>query len=265
MSNAHTLNDEVRAIWDQNADFWNERMGEGNRFHKLLIEPAQLELLRIAGGEVILDAACGNGQFARKMADCGARIVAIDVAPRMIENAKARSAAYGDRIDFQVCDCTNVELLLALGESRFDHVVSTMALMDMAEIAPLVSASAKLLKPRGSFVFSLLHPCFNSGFSKQGLERHDLGGEMIEDYFVKVSRYSKPATTTGLAMIGQPAPQYYFHRPLAALFQPFFKAGFVLDGLAEPSFGPNAERTSVFDMVYQDIPPALVARFRLMS
>jgi hypothetical protein len=33
----------------------------------------------------------------------------------MIENAKARSAAYGDRIDFQVCDCTDRELLLSLG------------------------------------------------------------------------------------------------------------------------------------------------------
>ncbi len=265
MPDAYPLNDEVRAIWDRNADFWNERMGEGNRFHKLLIEPAQLELLRIAGGEVILDAACGNGQFARKMADLNARVVAVDASERMIENARARSADYAGRIDFQVCDCTNMERLLALGESRFDHVVSTMALMDIAEIEPLVSASARLLKPRGSFVFSLLHPCFNSGFSKQGLERHDLGGEMIEDYFVKISRYSQPVTTKGLAMIGQPAPQYYFHRPLVALFQPFFASGFMLDGLTEPSFGSNAERTSVFEMVYQEIPPALGARFRLMS
>jgi hypothetical protein len=125
-----------------------------------------------------------------------------------------------------------------------------MALMDMAEIEPLISASARLLKPRGDFVFSILHPCFNSGFSKQGLERHDLGGEMIEDYFVKVSRYSLPATPTGLEMVGRPAPQYYFHRPLAALFQPFFASGFVLNGLAEPSFGSNADRQSVFEMVY---------------
>ncbi len=264
MTERNPLNDEVGAIWDRNADFWDERMGEGNRFHKLLIEPAQLKFLQIAEGEVILDVACGNGQFARKMAESGARIVAIDVSAKMIENAKARSTACGDRIEFQVCDCTNVELLLALGQSQFDHVVCTMALMDMAEIEPLLSAAAKLLKPRGSFVFSLLHPCFNSGFSTQGLERHDLGGELVEEYFVKVSRYSQTATTTGLAMVGQPAPQYYFHRPLADLFQSFFASGFVLDGLAEPSFGSNADGR-VFEMVYQHIPPALVARFRLTS
>jgi 2-polyprenyl-3-methyl-5-hydroxy-6-metoxy-1,4-benzoquinol methylase len=265
MTQRNPLDDEVRAIWDRNADFWDERMGEGNSFHKLFIEPVQLELLNIAGGEVILDVACGNGQFARKMADLNAQVVAVDVSERMIENARARSAQYAGRIDFRVCDCTNEEHLLALGKARFDQFVSTMALMDMAEIEPLVSASAKLLKPKGSFVFSLLHPCFNSGFSKQGLERHDLGGEFVEEYFVKVSRYSQPATTTGLAMVGQPAPQYYFHRPLTALFQPFFATGFVLDGLAEPSFGSNADRQSVFEMVYQHVPPVLIARFRLAS
>jgi len=46
--------DEVREIWNQNADFWDERMGEGNEFHKSLIEPCQLRLLNIADGAVIL-------------------------------------------------------------------------------------------------------------------------------------------------------------------------------------------------------------------
>ncbi len=263
MANRNPLNEEVRAIWDQNADFWDEHMGEGNAFHKLLIEPAQLDLLKIAGGEVILDAACGNGQFARKMAELGAHVIAVDVSERMIELAKARSAGHPGQIEFRVCDCTDREKLLMLGEDRFDHVVCTMALMDMAEIEPLISAAAKLLKADGHFVFSLLHPCFNSGMTKQGLERHDIGGELIEEYFVKVARYSKPITTKGLAMLGQPAPQYYFHRPLAALFEPLFSAGYILDGLAEPSFGKDADRQKTFDMVFQEIPPALVARFRL--
>jgi 2-polyprenyl-3-methyl-5-hydroxy-6-metoxy-1,4-benzoquinol methylase len=265
MADHDRLNEEVRAIWDQNADFWDQRMGEGNDFHKLLIEPTQIELLEIRGGELILDAACGNGQFARKMADLAARVIAVDASDRMIKNAKARSAHHAGRIEYRVCDCTDKKRLLALGERRFDRVVCTMALMDMAEIEPLVSASAKLLKAGGYFVFSVLHPCFNSGMTKQGLERHDIGGELVEEYFVKVSRYSQPVTTKGLAMLGQPAPQFYFHRPLAALFQSFFSAGFVLDGMTEPSFGTAANPQKIFDMVFQEIPPALVARFRLKT
>lgn len=199
------------------------------------------------------------------MADLGGQIIGVDASERMIENARKRSAAYEGRIEFSVIDCTDEQKLLTLGERRFDHVVCTMALMDMAEIEPLISASAKLLKAGGDFVFSILHPCFNSGMTKQGMERHDIGGELVEEYFVRVFRYSQSITTKGLAMLGQPVPQYYFHRPLSALLQPFFSAGFVLDGLAEPSFGANADRQKVFDMVFQEIPPALVARMRLAS
>ena len=39
------LNDATRYAWNTNAEFWNERMGEGNDFHKMLVEPSQLRLL----------------------------------------------------------------------------------------------------------------------------------------------------------------------------------------------------------------------------
>jgi 2-polyprenyl-3-methyl-5-hydroxy-6-metoxy-1,4-benzoquinol methylase len=262
-SDLRRLNQEVKTIWNRNADFWDQQMGEGNDFHKSLIEPAQLELLKVAEGTVILDAACGNGQFARKLAELGAHVTAIDASDRMIAHAKSRSKDCQGQIEYRVIDCTDRQQLTKLGEKRFDHVVCTMALMDMTEIEPLISAAAELLKPGGSFVFSLLHPCFNSGIAKQGMEQHDIGGELVREFFVRVSRYSRSATTKGLAMRGQPVAQYYFHRSMTDLLQPFFSAGFVLDGLREPSFPPKAGSKGLFEMVFQEIPPALVARMRL--
>jgi 2-polyprenyl-3-methyl-5-hydroxy-6-metoxy-1,4-benzoquinol methylase len=176
------MNREVAKIWDQNAAFWDERMGEGNEFHKSLIEPAQLRLLELRGGETVLDVACGNGQFARKMADCGAKVIATDVSAKMIDKAKARSAAYQAQIDFRVLDCTDSDRLMSLGERQFDRIVCTMALMDISDIRPLASAARKLLRFGGRFVFSICHPCFNSGLTKQGMERHDIGGELVEEY-----------------------------------------------------------------------------------
>jgi len=99
--------------------------------------------------------------------------------------------------------------------------------------------------------------------TKQGMERHDIGGELVEEYFVRVSCYLREMTTKGLAMQGQPVPQLYFHRSLAELLRPFFAAGFVLDGLMEPAFSDKADRQKMFHMVFQEIPPALVARMRL--
>ena len=95
------LNDEVRNIWNANAEFWDGRMGEGNAFHRTLIEPTQLRLLNVKPGQRILDIACGNGQFARKMAEQGAIVTATDFSEKMIEVAKAKPSVIrrvpGDR------------------------------------------------------------------------------------------------------------------------------------------------------------------------
>jgi hypothetical protein len=96
------------------------------------------------------------------------------------------------------------------------------------------------------------------------MERHDIGGELVEEYYVRVCRYSEPMTTKGLAMAGQPVPQYYFHRPLSMLLGMFFAEDFVLDGLEEPTMVADPKQGKLFDMVFQKVPPALVARLRLM-
>src|SRR5215831_13983752 len=69
---------ESRDIWDQNARWWDAKMGEGNDWHRLLIAPAVEKLLEIQPGESVLELACGNGQFARRLASLGARVVACD-------------------------------------------------------------------------------------------------------------------------------------------------------------------------------------------
>ena len=73
--------DENRRIWDANARWWDDRIGDGNDFQTLLIEPATNRLLDVRAGDIILDAACGAGRFARRMAELGARVVAFDLSP----------------------------------------------------------------------------------------------------------------------------------------------------------------------------------------
>ncbi len=252
------LNDEVRNIWDANAEFWDGRMGEGNAFHKTLIEPTQLRLLDVKPGQRILDVACGNGQFSRKLASLGAFVTGIDFSTRMIEVARSKA---GKNVEYLVVDATNKAALGKLPHD-FDSMVCTMAMMDMQDIETLIAYSPKLLKKNGAFVFSILHPCFHSGEHWIGHEQDDLEGKLRDRYFVKVSDYLVESTLTGIAMVGQPKAQYYFHRPLSAIFRSFFRAGFVLDGFEEPSF-KDIESLRVFDNVFRNIPPALVCRMWL--
>ena len=256
-------NAQVLRAWSTNAEFWDERMADGNDFFRLLLWPAVERLLQPAAGERLLDAACGNGLTSRRLADAGARVTAFDFSPAMIDLARKRNAAQA--IDYRVLDATDRRALAALGESTFDGALCNMALMDMAEIAPLLHALASLLRPRGRFVFSVLHPCFNNPASVQMGEMEDRQGELVTTYSVKISRYLTPYAQAGLAMNGQPVPHFYFHRPLSALLAPAFEAGLVLDGMEERAFAPEVTGGSTplsWSGHFSEIPAALVVRLR---
>jgi SAM-dependent methyltransferase len=257
----HTLSDEVRDIWNQNAAFWDDYMQEGNDFQRLLISPTEERLLALHVGECVLDVACGNGNFARRLSALGARVTACDFSETFIERAKSRNGSAA--IDYRVVDATKHEQLLALGEHAFDAVTCNMALMDMADIDPLLQSVPGLLKPGGRFVFSIAHPCFNSVGVTKLVEEEDREGDLVTHYAVKVLGYLTPIARKGLGVVGQPVAHYYFHRPLHMLLNACFEAGLVLDRLEEPRFGPEAKPARPFSWAnYNEIPPVLVARLR---
>jgi 2-polyprenyl-3-methyl-5-hydroxy-6-metoxy-1,4-benzoquinol methylase len=258
------LNQKTQQIWNQNATFWDEKMGEGNQFQRVLVGPTSERLLDLKPRELVLEIACGNGVFARRMTQLGVQVIATDFSENLLELAKARSTGYADRIEYRLIDATDESQLLTLGKRRFDAAICNMAIMDMAEIEPLMSALSQLLKPNGRFVFSLMHPCFNNSRVKFMVEEEMDEGELITVYSVKVSEYIGQSVSRGLAIVGQPAPHYYFNRTLSTLFNACFHAGFVIDGLEEPAFGPEDRSERFLNWVnFKEIPPVLVARCRL--
>lgn len=258
-------NGENRDIWNQNAAYWDDYMGEGNDFVEVLIWPTTELLLELCPDERVLDIACGNGLYARRMAAKGAKVVAFDFAEEMIAHARRRTTQHTECIDYLVLDATDREALLGLGEGQFDAAVCNMALMDMAEIRPLMGALVRLLRPGGRFVFSVIHPCFNNPHTVHIAEMEDREGEMVTISSVKVFGYISSTVSHGLALRHQPKPQLYFHRPLEVLLGCGFEAGFVLDGLQEPAFpASSSEKANPLSWDARDeIPPVLVGRMRL--
>jgi len=257
-------NEAVREAWNTNAAFWDERMGEGNDFQLQLLSPAIEKLMNVQPGQCVLDAACGNGQLSRRLVDFGAQVVAFDLAPAMVERARARSAQYEGRLEFYVIDATDRVQLRTLGTEPFDALVCNMALMDMADIEPLIEAGQELLKPGTPFVFSVQHPCFNSSFARIVAETgDDARGVWSTEYSLRLAGYKEARVSYGDAMAGQPAAQLYFHRPIEVLFDAFFRAGYALDGLLEPVFPEPAgpEKAASWKHL-ANIPPVLVARMR---
>ncbi|SHH98845.1 class I SAM-dependent methyltransferase [Virgibacillus chiguensis] len=72
MSEWKKLLRDSQSRWDENAEYWDDYMGEeSNQFHRELIRPSTEKLLQVAGNEAILDVACGNGNFSRRLVELG--------------------------------------------------------------------------------------------------------------------------------------------------------------------------------------------------
>jgi hypothetical protein len=166
-----------------------------------------------------------------------------------------------------VCDAADREALLTLGTRAFHKAVCTMALMDMPVIETLMQALPTLLLPGGAFVFSVLHPCFHSTAVRMFSEMcEDEAGRYVVQNGVRVTAYRTPVAKKTEGILGQPEAQYVFHRPLHALLNTGFRAGFVVDGLEEPSLPPApATRPGLRWIDMPEIPPVLVVGMSLLG
>ncbi|WP_242170552.1 class I SAM-dependent methyltransferase [Priestia koreensis] len=260
MSEWKELIKDSQTRWEQNAEHWDNYMGEAsNRFHQELICPYTEKLLGVKPGQTVLDIGCGNGNFSRRLAALGARVAAFDYSAKMIERAKGRSEADLNEIDYRVIDATNDDELSSLGTEAYDHAVANMALMDIADITPLAYALHTLLKANGTFVFSVAHPCFQSPGLKKIHETEDVDGQIITKNSIQLSTYLTPQPYQAIGIKGQTIPHYMFHRSLSYYMNIFFEAGFMLDGMEEPSF---KKEKGEHRFEWLEIPPVVIFRFR---
>lgn len=123
-------------------------------FVPAIATPVSAGLLQTAGlqpGERVLDAACGTGLIARLAAEqvgptgC---VTAIDIAPDMIDVARATPSPAGAPTDWQVGDATS----LALPDDSYDVVLCQMGLMFMEDRPAAVAEMRRVLAPGGRLV-----------------------------------------------------------------------------------------------------------------
>jgi SAM-dependent methyltransferase len=81
--------------------------------------------LQFSAGTRVLDVACGTGNLAIPAARAGAIVTGVDIAPNLLEQARARAAADGVSIRFEEGDAEQ----LPYADGSFDAVVSMFGVM----------------------------------------------------------------------------------------------------------------------------------------
>ncbi len=159
---------EARANFDQAeldkfgdlAHRWWDPRGPQRALHEL--NPTRLAYVQsrcALRGATVLDVGCGAGLLSEALAREGALVVALDLAPELIEVARlhlleTQATQPALRIDYRV---QSVETIAAQSPSRFDAITCMEMLEHVPDPSSVVNACANLLKPGGRLFVSTLN------------------------------------------------------------------------------------------------------------
>jgi SAM-dependent methyltransferase len=115
-----------------------------------LEEDAVGSLLASAPPGRALDAACGTGRHARRLVELGHEVLGVDATPEML----ARAAVKVPAARFVEADLRR----LPARDGHFDLVVCGLALSHLDDLGPAIAELARVLRPGGRLVTSVLHP-----------------------------------------------------------------------------------------------------------
>jgi SAM-dependent methyltransferase len=137
--------DRLRAAFDRLAELSDGGWDHNAHYHGFL-----LSQLPARCGQA-LDVGCGTGAFARLLAGRCERVLAFDLAPRMVEVARSRSGSHPN-LRFLVADAAS----WPFPPARFDCVASVAAAHHLP-LAPLLTRMRDALAPGGTLLVLDVH------------------------------------------------------------------------------------------------------------
>jgi SAM-dependent methyltransferase len=166
-----------------------------------------------------LDAGCGEGYLARELAQRGAQVIGVDLSKELIIAAVRKSQEDDLPISFFIGDI----MTLGLRDATFDIILSNHGLNELPDLNSAFREFARVLRPNGSLIALMLHPCFYSSRSSGRLESPTT-------YFDE-RRIERHFEVSGLT---SPSPALRILRPLEHYASSLRKAGFMIEDLQEP-------------------------------
>jgi len=141
--------------FDAIASGWWDPDGPFRPLHDL--NPARLKFVADRAeldGARAIDVGCGGGILAESLADKGAKVTGIDVAPRVLATARLHLHESGHDVEYRK---VTVEAMAEEAAGGFDVLTCMEMLEHVPDPASVIEATARLLKPGGQAFYSTLN------------------------------------------------------------------------------------------------------------
>ncbi len=234
--------EHVARCWDDSADSWTEQVRKGlDTYREHFNNLAFFEFVGSLKGKKVLDAGCGEGRNTRIMASMGARVVGVDISPKLIKMAREEETKQPLGIEYHVTSFADLSMFQ---DASFDVVISTMALTGSPHLGRAISEFFRVLRPGGELFFSIEHPCFvTKGLGWIKDEKGEESKLTVSDYFDERPEiqewhfsYAPPDT--------KPFVTPAFFWTLSRILKTLIGTGFVLKDIEEPR--PSEEACASF-------------------
>ena len=146
---------DVKKIWNACGEAFDRYTTAVDSFSANVERPAIESLIGDVSGTRILDLGCGSGTNSLWLAERGAHVVGLDLSQTMVSLAQERAGQLSVQADFRVAD---IRERLPFDEEEFDVVLSSTALHYVEDIDSTMKDVARVMKPAGRLVASVLHP-----------------------------------------------------------------------------------------------------------
>jgi SAM-dependent methyltransferase len=221
-----------RRWWDGDADAYQDEHGaflgevdfvwcpEG-------VREADARLLGDVRGRRVLELGCGAAAAARWLRVNGAEVVAMDLSAGMLRHARAAADRSGVRVPLVQADA----LALPFASGAFDIVCTAFgAVPFVADSAAVMREVARVLRPGGTWAFSITHPMRWIFLDEPGPD----GLVAVNSYFDR-RPYVEQNGEGVITYVEQ-------HRTLGDRVRELVAAGFALRDLVEPEWAEGHDR-----------------------
>lgn len=140
---------EIARYWDAAASSFDDEPDHGLRAAHTRAAWARLLAGWLPSGPAdVLDVGCGTGSLSQLLAAAGHRVTGIDLAPRMVEQARAKLTAAGLAGRFLAGDAA----VPPIGDEVFDVVLSRHLVWTLPDPQAALRAWVERLRPGGRLV-----------------------------------------------------------------------------------------------------------------